>query len=92
METAVANLAAEIERFSDVPVLLVGISLGGHVATLFASRYPQKIAGLVLSGASMNFNRLVGAWTRLVGKIMLKRSLNMPPRFFRDRNYLVVIF
>lgn len=74
MEAAVVELAEEIDRYSDGPVLLVGISLGGHIATLFANRYPKKIAGLVLSGASMNFRGVMGIWTRLIGKVMLRMN------------------
>lgn len=72
MDAAVAQLKHQIERVFDLPVVLVGISLGGHVATLFSNRYPDYIIGLVLSGASMNFNGLLGQWTRLVGRIMLR--------------------
>lgn len=72
MESAVAQLDDQIDQVFGRPVLLVGISLGGHVATLYANRYPEKVIGLVLSGASMNFDGLVGWWTRLVGRIMLR--------------------
>lgn len=33
-------------------VVLVGNSLGGHVAILYTHRYPQKVARLVLTGSS----------------------------------------
>lgn len=53
-------------------VALVGISLGGHIATLAAARFHRRIAGLVITGASMNFSGLIGLWTALVGRLMAR--------------------
>lgn len=53
-------------------VVLAGLSLGGYVAIMAAKRFPKKIAGLVISGASMNFTGPVGWWTKLVGSLMLR--------------------
>lgn len=70
MEGAVQVLASAAEASRGARLLVIGASLGGHVATLFTSRYPDQIAGLVISGASMNFHGLMGSWTRTVGKLM----------------------
>lgn len=70
MESAVQVLASAAEASHSSRLLIIGASLGGHVATLYASRYPDQIAGLVISGASMNFHGLMGGWTRTVGKLM----------------------
>jgi pimeloyl-ACP methyl ester carboxylesterase len=74
IEVALEQMHVSIEQLIADRVLLVGISLGGHLATLYASRFPDKIAGLVISGASMNFSGMVGLWTRLAGKVMLRMN------------------
>lgn len=73
METAVETLckAVEIEA-PDRRVAVIGVSLGGHVAALFASRYPEKITALVLSGASMNYKGLTGLWMRFSAFLITK--------------------
>lgn len=73
MEAALETLckAVEIEA-AHSRVAVVGVSLGGHVATLFASRYPAKVSGLVLSGASMNFSGLTGLWMRFSAFLLTK--------------------
>jgi pimeloyl-ACP methyl ester carboxylesterase len=50
----IANQADDLRRLIDAariqkPVVLVGASLGGEVAVVFASRYTKSVAGLVLS-------------------------------------------
>jgi len=75
-DTALNSLVELVQKEARGPVLMAGISLGGHVATLFANRHPQLVEGLVISGASANMQGPVGAWMRLVGKLLL--------RFFRE--------
>jgi len=71
LERGVAVLQQAVDEAANGRALLVGLSLGGHVATLFAARCPEKTTGLVISGASMDFHGLTGAWTRLAGWLML---------------------
>lgn len=47
------------ECHPDLPIFLVGHSMGGLIATLFAYRHQDKLAGLVLSGPAI----LIGADT-----------------------------
>ena len=70
MESAIQVITSAAEASQNARFIIIGASLGGHVATLYASRHPDPIAGLVISGASMNFHGLVGGWTRLVGRLM----------------------
>lgn len=72
MERAADLLCAALSQAAARPALLVGMSLGGHVATLAAARRPDRAAGLALSGASMNFHGPTGAWTRFAGWMMLR--------------------
>lgn len=67
---AIRVVELAVQASSTTSILLVGASLGGHVATLYANQHPEHVAGLVISGASMNFHGPVGVWTRLVGNLM----------------------
>jgi pimeloyl-ACP methyl ester carboxylesterase len=74
------KLDSSIEKILDLvknldlgKVLLVGISLGGYVAINFASKYPDSIAGLFLSGCSINMSGLRGLGFRLTG-LMLRQK------------------
>jgi pimeloyl-ACP methyl ester carboxylesterase len=66
---AVSTLEGVIEREVRDPALLVGISLGGFVGLAYARKRPEKVAGLVLAGASGNFTGWLGAYARVVGFI-----------------------
>lgn len=52
METAVQRLAGLIDRAAGGRAVVVGLSLGGYVGIALASRYPQKVAGLVAASCS----------------------------------------
>lgn len=52
-DTAVAAIAAGVDPAgAGRPVVLVGHSLGGYMAACYAERHPDRLAGLVLIGAS----------------------------------------
>lgn len=52
-DTAVANLDQKIVD----PVNIVGWSMGGQLALIFAAKYPQKVAALTLLSSAAVFNR-----------------------------------
>ncbi|NTW72535.1 MAG: alpha/beta hydrolase [Eubacteriaceae bacterium] len=47
------NCVAELvkKEYPDLPVFIIGHSMGGYAAALFGSHYPGKVDGYVLSGA-----------------------------------------
>lgn len=55
-QTHVPGLVRHVREFTDAlgleSSILVGNSLGGHVALLYALKYPEDVAALVLSGSS----------------------------------------
>jgi pimeloyl-ACP methyl ester carboxylesterase len=49
---AAEAVAATIEAEAGGPAIIVGLSLGGYVAMEVAARWPDRVAGLVLAGAT----------------------------------------
>lgn len=52
LDSFVNNLAHFIDSRKLQDIILVGNSLGGHIAILYASKYPKKVKKLVLTGSS----------------------------------------
>jgi pimeloyl-ACP methyl ester carboxylesterase len=82
-------VADAIERSGRGPAVLVGLSLGGYVAMEVAARWPERVAGLVIAGATAEPTRIRAIPYRLlafaferVDEHLLDR-LNR--RFFRFR-------
>ncbi|WP_159903940.1 alpha/beta fold hydrolase [Salinirussus salinus] len=70
---------------ADEPALLVGQSLGGYVAVEYAARRPARVAGLVLSGASADYQGVLGVTTWVAGLLNWIRSAIGPlDRRFRE--------
>lgn len=67
LEAAVERLDRVVDAHADGGVLLVGLSLGGYVSTAYASRSPDRVDGLVLSGSSANPVDSLATLTRAVG-------------------------
>jgi len=74
LETAVESLEATVDTLVDEPVHLVGLSLGGYVATEFARRRPGAVETLVLSGSSANPVGFLGKVTHVLGRIGLRAA------------------
>ena len=60
LAAAADDLALAIDKLAGGRALVVGLSLGGYVAMDLAARHPERVAGLVLAGASQE---PVGPWT-----------------------------
>jgi pimeloyl-ACP methyl ester carboxylesterase len=52
VEGAAERVADLIEREAGGRAILVGLSLGGYVAMAVAARWPERVAGLAISGAT----------------------------------------
>ncbi|OXM44852.1 alpha/beta fold hydrolase [Amycolatopsis alba] len=67
---AAAHLSALVDSLDRGPVVVVGQSLGGAVAVLFARAYPEKVAGLVLLDPTpIDDPRTCAALERTVGAL-----------------------
>lgn len=64
IKTTVGNLAKFVKEFLDhmnlKDVILVGNSLGGHIALVFTKMYPELVKGLVLTGSSGLYESAMG--------------------------------
>ncbi len=66
-DEAVDEIARVIDEAAGGRAVLCGLSLGGYLAMDVAARYPDKVAGLVISGASAEPQRPVHADRRSAG-------------------------
>ncbi len=76
-EHAVDTLAQIIEARARGRALVVGLSLGGYVAIELARQHPGRVAGLVLSGCSLNFRGALGAYLSVVSYLMRRGWLKL---------------
>ena len=64
LKTNVKNLASFIREFTQFKklenYLLLGNSLGGHIALYYAKHYPDNVAGIVLTGSSGLYENSMG--------------------------------
>jgi alpha-beta hydrolase superfamily lysophospholipase len=62
-ESVVDDLRAVVEAArGDLPVLLVGHSMGGLIATRYAQRHREDLAGLVLTGPAVGLGPVIEGW------------------------------
>lgn len=54
------------ERFVNHPIYMMGHSLGGHMAILYAALHPQKLKGLLFTAAGYPYYKSWGKWRGLV--------------------------
>jgi pimeloyl-ACP methyl ester carboxylesterase len=74
---AAQTLADIIRQEAQGRALVVGLSLGGYVAMGLARRSPELVTGLVLSGASLNFDGVLGAYLRFASWLMQRGWLKL---------------
>lgn len=69
MERALRIVDEAVEEAAGGRAHVIGLSLGGYVATLYANRHPEKVESLVVSDSSANPVGLLGSLTKLVSRI-----------------------
>lgn len=69
LDVAVERLDEVIEQEGGGRAAVVGLSLGGYVATEYARQYPDKVESLVISGSSANLTGVLDAFTRGVSHV-----------------------
>lgn len=74
---AVDSLAGVIQEQVKGHALVAGLSLGGYVAMELACQYPELVAGLILSGCSLNFEGVLGSYLKLVSRLMRRGWLKL---------------
>jgi pimeloyl-ACP methyl ester carboxylesterase len=74
LDAAIETLDRVVDDLADESAHVVGLSLGGYVATAFARRRSEAVDHLILSSSSANPVGLLGKLTRVVGKGALLAS------------------
>lgn len=74
---AAKTLADVIRQAAQGRALVAGLSLGGYVAMDLARRSPDLVAGLVLSGASFNFDGVLGPYLKFASWLMQRGWLKL---------------
>lgn len=74
LEEAIRTLEELVEDETDGTAHLVGLSLGGYVATEFARRNPGAVDHLIIADSSANPVGLLGKVTHLLGRGALRAS------------------
>lgn len=69
-DAAVREMAGLIERQAHGRAIVAGLSLGGYVAMELASRRPELVSGLALSGCSRSFTGVLGWYLKAVSALM----------------------
>lgn len=70
LEAAVQAVTETIHEHAGGRATLVGLSLGGYVAYATAAAHPQLVAGLVASGAGVEFQGMTARVNRLQGRLL----------------------
>lgn len=74
LESGIEAVDDVVEELADGGAHVIGLSLGGYVATAYAHRHPENVESLVVSDSSANPVGLLGTLTRLMGKAALLAS------------------
>ena len=75
--SVVQTLEGVIREQANGRKLVAGLSLWGYVAMELARQFPELVAGLVLSGCSLNFEGILGSYLKLAGWLMRRGWLKL---------------
>lgn len=70
LKAAVQAVMESLRQQTQDRALIVGLSLGGYIAMACAHDHPQEIAGLVLSGCSIDYRGIIGILSWLDSSIV----------------------
>ena len=83
-DEAVEEIARVIDEAAGGRAVVCGLSLGGYLAIDLAARYPERVAGLVISGASAEpSGRVFPVAIRWLARVMDRTSAPRLDRFNR---------
>jgi len=71
-DASVAMLAEFIRIEAAGRALVAGVSLGGYLAIELAAQHPDLVAGLVLTGCTLNFRGVMGLYLKAVAGLMAR--------------------
>ncbi|MGA9376808.1 MAG: alpha/beta fold hydrolase [Mycobacterium sp.] len=76
-----AHVSAARSRFGNRPVVFVGHSIGGQLATLYAACNPEHVRGLALVASGSNYQRCYSPVVRgvLLLAASMARNIKLPP-------------
>jgi pimeloyl-ACP methyl ester carboxylesterase len=74
---AVQTLADIIRQQANGRALVAGLSLGGYVAMELARQRPELVAGLVLSGCTLNFEGFLASYLKLASWLIQRGWLKL---------------
>ncbi|MVT26674.1 alpha/beta fold hydrolase [Nesterenkonia alkaliphila] len=78
MDAAVEGLQRQILETGAESVTLIGLSLGGMIATRYAATHPEMLAGLLLSGSQIRPNPTLMSIQRGIMRLIPARMLPLP--------------
>ena len=64
-------------QYSDLPLMMIGHSMGGLISTSYAIRYESHLDGLVLSGAALHVGDDVPIYLKIISKYLAKLMPNL---------------
>ena len=86
LEDAADDAAALLDELGTGPVIAVGYSMGGPIASLLRHRHPDKVAGLVLCATALEWNATLRE--RVVWKVVRASEILFrlgPPRSLMEK-------
>lgn len=85
MAAAISGLDTKVDALGADQVIIVGLSLGAAVALSYAIAYPDRVAGLVLSGGQVRPSPGIMLLESALVRLLPERTMGLPPELSKDR-------